>query len=382
MTVSSFTLVTGDFVPTGGMDQANYALARHLAQEGHPLTLVSHRVASDLVNLPQVRFRRTWKPLRSYFLGQWPLAWVGRRAAQDETQVGGRTVVNGGNCCFPDVNWVHYVHAAYRPILHGSWGSRVKAWIDYRLNVRSERRALECARVVICNSDLTRRHVVDFCRVDPTKAVTVYYGTDPAKYRPATTPERNQLRAELRWPTDRPIVMFVGALGDRRKGFDSLFAAWVQLCKAGEWDPLLMVVGSGRELSAWQTRAADAGLADRVQFLGFRDDVPTLLRAADALVAPTRYEAYGLGVQEALCCGLPAFVSATAGVAERYPTELADFLLSNPEDTAELATRLARWRHDPAAARERIRPLSERLSTYTWDDMSRRILEVIDQRIG
>ncbi|MDK2408772.1 glycosyltransferase [Aphanizomenon sp. PH219] len=54
-----------------------------------------------------------------------------------------------------------------------------------------------------------------------------------------------------------------------------------------------------------------------INFLGFRADVPNLLRAADCLVAPTRYEAYDLGVHEALCCGLPAIVSADAGVDER-----------------------------------------------------------------
>ena len=57
-------------------------------------------------------------------------------------------------------------------------------------------------------------------------------------------------------------------------------------------------------------------------------DVPNLLRAADCLVAPTRYEAYGLGVHEALCCGLPGIVSADAGVAERYSPELQRFVTS------------------------------------------------------
>src|SRR2546428_102724 len=81
----------------------------------------------------------------------------------------------------------------------------------------------------------------------------------------------------------------------------------------------------------WQGMAAAHELAGRVRFLGFRTDVPDLLRAADVLIAPSRYEPYGLTVHEALCCGLPALVSAAAGVAERYPAELSDLLIPNVE---------------------------------------------------
>jgi glycosyltransferase involved in cell wall biosynthesis len=214
------------------------------------------------------------------------------------------------------------------------------------------------------------------CGVPPEKAVTVYYGVDPEVFRPAAPSERAALREKLGWSRDALVVMFIGALGDRRKGFDSLFEAWLRLCQAKDWNATLVVVGSGAELAVWQKRAAASGLANRIDFLGFRSDVPDLLRAADALVAPTRYEAYGLGVHEALCCGLPAIVSASAGVAERYPSELAELLLPDPDDTAHLVACLQRWRADPNEWRNRVRPFSDSLRNYTWDDMSRRILEL------
>jgi len=106
--------------------------------------------------------------------------------------------------------------------------------------------------------------------------------------------------------------------------------------------------------------------------------VPDLLRAADCLVAPTRYEAYGLGVHEALCCGLPALVSATAGVAERYPSHLGDLLLPDPDDAADLAARLRRWREATHQYSKMVSTLSEELRCYTWDDMAKSILEQIE----
>lgn len=173
-------------------------------------------------------------------------------------------------------------------------------------------------------------------------------------------------------------MLFIGALGDRRKGFDILFSAWQQLCADSDWDADLVAIGVGAELPLWQRRAAEAGIGSRIHFLGFRSDVPDLLRAADCLIAPTRYEAYGLGVHEALCCGLPALVSATAGVAERYPPHLGDLLILDPENALDLAARLRRWREAIHQYSKMVSTLSEELRGYTWDDMASNIVDKIN----
>ncbi|MDY3552147.1 glycosyltransferase family 4 protein [Gemmata sp. JC717] len=370
----SFAIVTGDFVPTGGMDRANYALASYLARSGHPVELVTHRASPELSALAGVRVRAARKPFGSYFLGRWPLRWEAARCAREAPK---RVVANGGNFTSNDINWVHYVHAAFRPTASASLARRLKGRVERFIELRAERAALHAARIVVCNSERTRSDVINLCGVDPARAVVVYYGTDPDQFRPATEHERTELRAKFGWPADRPVVMFIGALGDRRKGFDTLFTAWSALCQEPGWDPVLAVVGRGAELPAWEERVREAGLVDRVRFLGFRSDVPELLRAADALVAPTRYEAYGLGVHEALCCGLPAMVSVSAGVAERYLEGLADLLLPDPDDAADLAGRLRRWRADPAAVRDRVRAVSDALRAITWDSMGRNFVKAV-----
>src|SRR5262249_41050288 len=144
---------------------------------------------------------------------------------------------------------------------------------------------------------------------------TVYYGIDPDSFIPASDPERRAALTRIGLSADRPWLLFVGALGDRREGFDTLFQSWAMLCRDPNWDANLLVAGIGAELADWQRRVHVEGLAQRIRFLGFRSDVPELLRACDALVSPTRYEAYGLVVHEALCAGVPALVSAASGVA-------------------------------------------------------------------
>lgn len=118
-------------------------------------------------------------------------------------------------------------------------------------------------------------------------------------------------------------------------------------------------------------------MTERIRFLGFRDDVPTVLAASDAMVHPARYEAYGLGVHEALCRGLPAIVSADAGVAERYPNELQSLLIEDPNDSAELAERLRSWRRDIEQILALVSPVSTALRSHTWDEMAAQILRII-----
>ena len=106
-----YLLVAGDFVKTGGMDRANYAVA-DFCKEGHEVHLVSHRVGSALLALPNIFFHRAPR-LKSNVLGSVLIHREGKKLARSIANRGGCVIVNGGNCRWHDVNWVHYVHAAY-----------------------------------------------------------------------------------------------------------------------------------------------------------------------------------------------------------------------------------------------------------------------------
>ena len=382
--MKSYLLVAADFVKTGGMDRANFALADYLGRQGMQVHLVAHRVAPELLAMPNVKFHRVPKVANSYLLGGPVLDWVGRSQAQRIAKAGGRVLVNGGNCQWGDVNWVHYVHAAYRRESKAGLLHQLKTSVANKIDRAEERKALQSARVIIVNSERTKRDIIEKLAIPtesydaPQKIHTVYYGIEPQLFYPANPQERTELRHQLGWSTSKLIVVFIGALGDRRKGFDTLFAAWQQLCADSDWDADLVAIGTGAELPLWQRRATEVGIGSRIHFLGFRSDVPDLLRAADCLVAPTRYEAYGLGVHEALCCGLPALVSATAGVAERYPPHLGDLLILDPENALDLAARLRRWREAIHQYSKMVSTLSEELRGYTWDDMASNIVDKIN----
>ncbi len=381
MPLPPWLIVTGDFTPLGGMDRANYALAKYLAsREGAEVRLVAHRVWADLEALPSVQVHRALRPRGSHLLGIPFLASLGRQWARKLSSRGGRVVVNGGNCSWGDVNWVHYVHAAWNPEVAGSTSPlrRLKGAMHSAYSLRSERRALRSARVIVTNSDRTRDDVIRHFNVAPQRVHRVYYGSDPEQFSLITPEERILAKTQFGWHDDRPIVAFVGALGDQRKGFDTLFEAWKILSADPGWQARLVVAGAGASLPDWRTRAQAAGFADSIEFLGFREDVPHVLAACDVLVSPTRYEAYGLNVQEALCRGLPAIVTATAGVAERYPDSLRSLLLPDPDNPSDLAERLRSWKADRVSIQERIGPLGQSLRERTWNQCAAEFVSLVE----
>lgn len=380
MPTPTWLLVDGDLVATGGMDIANLRLAEFVA-ESSCLHVVTHRADDSLTSRANVKLHRVSRPFNMHLAGGPLLDWAGKKVAKRLASLGPvSVVVNGGNCLVDQsINWVHYVHAAYRPTLQSSGVRRIKDRIHRWHSLRNERIALTQAKLVICNSRLSAAHVMELVGVPAQRVRVVYYGIDSHRFQPANEIERTELRQRFGWEAGRPHVLFIGALGDQRKGFDSVAVAMEKLCRDSAWDANLVVVGSGADKDRWAKHFFALGLEHRVSFLGFRRDVPDLLRAADALVAPTRYEAYGLGVHEALCCGLPAFVSRDTGVAERYPFSLREqLLLDNPDDVVDLIDKLRHWRANMNLFRSMVAEFSTELRKRTWRNMSEEFVASVE----
>lgn len=369
-------LVSGDFVRVGGMDAANFALATHLAATGHEIHIVAHSADESLARRG-VEVCRVVRPLHAHVLGMPLLTRAARSAARALAARGTRVVANGGNLAWPGMNWVHYVHAAFDPSETAVGMSRVIARAERSLLLRQEQEALAAADVLICNSRRTMREVCERLRVPAARLRLVYYGTDAQRFSPASGDDRARARTDLGWPADRPVALFVGALGDRRKGFDLVFDSWRRLVDTG-WDVHLVVAGGGRELRGWRQRAIDAGLDRAMSFLGYRHDVGVLIAASDVMVHPVRYEAYGLSVHEAACRGVPVIVSAHAGVAERFPADLAPLMLRTGT-VDELISALAAWRSNSRQWKDVAARFAPEIGARSWSDMASEIVDIGEQ---
>jgi glycosyltransferase involved in cell wall biosynthesis len=164
---------------------------------------------------------------------------------------------------------------------------------------------------------------------------------------PAAVPPSAQAAATARaaiGAAGRPMVLAVGRLA-RQKGFGVLLGA------AARWQdldprPLLAIAGEGPLGAELAASARDSGLD--VAFLGRRDDVPTLMAAADVVVVPSRWEARALVVQEALRAGRPIVASRVGGIPDLTKDDAA--LLVPPGDSGQLAAAVVAVLGDPDLA--------------------------------
>jgi glycosyltransferase involved in cell wall biosynthesis len=374
-----WVLVAGGFHRNGGMDKANLALAQYLVEQGTPVHIVCHTIDEDFSKYPSVTVHLVPRPAGSFFLGRPMLDMKGRKIARMITRQApdARVVVNGDNCLWPGINWVHYLHHAWAPpAAKGPLWFRAKQALSNTLVRHREKSAARMSRVFITNSNRTRRDLIDRLHVKPERVHTVYLGAE-TEWGPVSDHQRAANRQRLGIPGARPVALFLGSLGfDHRKGFDLLFEAWVKLCANPDWDVDLLVAGAGNALAMWRSEVSRRGMEQRIRLLGFSDRVPDLLAAADVLVSPARYEPYGLNVQEAICRGVPAIVSVGAGVAERYGPELRPLLLQNPEDVDELTALLRTWRSRMDFWKDAFRQFGDSLRAYGWNDMARQIVSI------
>ena len=169
---------------------------------------------------------------------------------------------------------------------------------------------------------------------------------DPTRQRPElrSAVHRAAVRAKLGLPKDRMVWLWVGAQA-QVKGLDRALAA-LQLAP----NTSLLVAGiapGSKEATQVLRTLTRKPSQDSVRFLGFREDIPELMAAADVLVHPSRLDVTGQVILEAIVNGLPVVVTGVCGFAEHVEQSGAGFVLSEPFSRAELNLALARLR-DPA----------------------------------
>ena len=135
-----------------------------------------------------------------------------------------------------------------------------------------------------------------------------------------------------------------------RKGLDVLLDA-LALPPLREAPLVLWIAGDGPARAELEARAAARGVAQRVRFLGRRDDKSDLLAACDLLVLPSRREGLGVAALEAMACARPVVASRVGGLADAV-VDGRTGLLVPPEDPEALAAALSRLASDaPLRAR-------------------------------
>ena len=168
-----------------------------------------------------------------------------------------------------------------------------------------------------------------------------------------------------------PIVA-IGAL-TTEKGHDVLLAALPIILRRVP-SARLVIAGAGPARSALVRQAAALGITDRVELAGAVDDILALLRRAAVLAHPSRREALGTAVLEAMAASVPVVASRTGGLIELLDGGAG--LLVEPDDPEALAAALLTVLLDPEAAARRAATARARVSAYDGAGMTGRVIQV------
>lgn len=220
--------------------------------------------------------------------------------------------------------------------------------------------ALPVADRLIALASPHRDYLCRTLRLKPGRVDVIPNGVDTRRFVPPD--DRARLRRELGLP-DAPLAGIVAALRPEKN--HALFLAAAARVVAGMPAARFAVIGDGPERARLEQEAAALGLADRVLFLGARDDVPALMRALDVAVLSSKpvVETFPVTLLEALASGVPVVSTDVGSIADLVPEGEVGYLVAEGDADA-LAERIARLLSDPAlrhrlghAGRERVERL-------------------------
>ena len=159
---------------------------------------------------------------------------------------------------------------------------------------------------------------------------------------------------------------------EAEKSTDVAVRAWAAAGRRDGWR--LRIVGDGAERAALGELADRLGVADSVDFLGFRSDVAAQLVAASLVLAPTPREGLGLASLEAMAAGVPV-VAARASGAVGLLEEGVTGLIVPPTDIEGYADALQRFCEDEAFRLGAGRAGVAEAAGYKWERINQVVLD-------
>ncbi|WP_367154607.1 glycosyltransferase family 4 protein [Methylomonas sp. HYX-M1] len=219
---------------------------------------------------------------------------------------------------------------------------------------------------IVAVSEKVKSEIVQRYDYPVQRISAIANGVDLERFSPQTVGEhRLRMRKQLALDDGQFVFMLVGSTL-RLKGMHFAAKALQRLPERA----VLLVVGHGNPAEM----ADDAELIDslqqsgRLRFVVPDQDIAAYYAAADALMAPSQYESFGLVVLEAMACGLPVITASTVGLAiEAIADGVSGLVVTDPGDIDGLVAKASYLLSDTTVSRAigaEARVVAER---YSWE---------------
>jgi glycosyltransferase involved in cell wall biosynthesis len=215
----------------------------------------------------------------------------------------------------PRIITVHHLARDILEIINPTFLSRVKnLGGEIGMTPFIEKICIERADKIITVSEYTKRKLVSLYNIPLRKIEVIYNGEGKKNFRFSET-EKSEVKEKYSISNDKPVLLFVGRINDKRKGLDFLLKAFeIVLSKI---DANLVVVGSGNK-EPYKRFSSSLGIGENVIFTGYVDDL-TLRKfysICDIHVVPSRLEGFGLTILDAMAAEKPIVATKVGAIPE------------------------------------------------------------------
>ncbi|WP_370038407.1 D-inositol-3-phosphate glycosyltransferase [Nocardioides sp.] len=250
--------------------------------------------------------------------------------------------------------------------------------------VIGEQQVVEAADVLVANTDIEAKQLINLYDADPGRVEVVHPGVDLDVFRPGS---QAAARAALGLPPDAQVVLFAGRI-QPLKAPDVLLRAIAVLL---ERQPALRsrlvvpVVGgpSGSGLDHPESLAELAvtlGLDDVVRFVPpvAQSQLAQWYAAATLVAVPSYNESFGLVAAEAGACGTPVVAAAVGGLPTVVRHERSGLLVDTHDDT-DWARALGRVLTEPGLHDRLAAGAAAQAREFSWDATAGAMLETYER---
>jgi UDP-glucose:(heptosyl)LPS alpha-1,3-glucosyltransferase len=235
---------------------------------------------------------------------------------------------------------------------------------------------------VIALSKLAASRLQERYGLDDEQVVTIYNGVDGERFKPANVEAyRGEWRDRLVIEQEAFVILCMGH-GFKRKGVETLIEAARSIRQRGGLPDgrRLRVAVVGADSQKVEHELADLckekGVWGDVKFYGPQELVTRFHAIADLFVLPTRFDRFGDSALEAMATGVPALVSAKAGVSELIAEGQSGYLLHDPSDAEVVADRILALAEDARLLDAMGRAARRVAEEHTWDAHVEKVTEV------
>jgi glycosyltransferase involved in cell wall biosynthesis len=196
------------------------------------------------------------------------------------------------------------------------------------------------ASAIMVNSVATKRTLLAGAPwLPPDRVTVVLKGIDGDRFARAQPAE---LRKETGLSGQAIVVGFVGRLDDSQKGVTTLLEAMAIVVRHSH-DVALVMAGDGPTKEAATSFIRECALSRSVHLTGFRDDIPSFMKALDFLVMPSNFEGFGYAAVEAMAAGKPVIATSVSSLPEIVEDGITGVLVppKNPQQLADAMLALA-----------------------------------------